>query len=256
MRNPVNAGYHCPFINSECVKRSQRSTAPYPVCSIWIGDKNRRRMMCMCPKRFFEANLKDDVIRNCWVGKPPSNPQIAYEVKMARFGMVDFVVADVDDAGQVKEFVSVELQAVDCTGSVEPAYTAILSNVATVAKRYSYGINWANVRKRYINQLILKGFYHHHWQTRIVSVIQTPLYDVLQANMKFDELPPASSSSNVVFMCYDFKPAPEKGAGAFSFAFSKAIGTSHNSLMMASLYHTPPSKSAFVGKIMDRLNKF
>jgi len=45
---------------------------------------------------------------------------------MARVGTVDFVVADVDtEAGNIRNFVSAELQAIDITGSVEPAYAAI-----------------------------------------------------------------------------------------------------------------------------------
>lgn len=253
MRNPVNAAYQCPFINSTCVKRSQRFSGSYPLCSIWHGRGTKRRIICMCPKRFFEANLKDDVIKHCWVGAPPTNAQVAYEVKMEDFGMVDFVVGEVDQNGQVHEFVSVELQAVDCTGSVEPAYSAVLNNVSALGSRISYGINWANVRKRYINQLILKGFYHHHWNTRIISVIQTPLYEVLHRQMAFDELSPTSRSSNIVFMCYDYQADPTK-PGGFNLRFDKAVGTSHHSLMMASLYHTPPSKAAFITKIMARMN--
>ena len=34
MRSPVNAGYLCPFINSECVKRGHGASGSYPVCSI------------------------------------------------------------------------------------------------------------------------------------------------------------------------------------------------------------------------------
>ena len=196
----------------------------------------------------------DDVVKNCWVGTPPQNPQIAYEVKMATFGNVDFVIADVDEQhGKIREFISVELQAVDCTGSVEPAYTAVVTNIAAMAHPPAYGINWANVRKRYIAQLITKGFYHHHWGTRMVSILQTQLYDSLQASIRFDELPP-HGNANIVFMVYDFQPAPEKELpGAQKMVLEKVVGTSHNSLMMAAMYHTPPTKEAFCKRILSRL---
>ena len=74
---------------------------------------------------------------------------------MGKFGTVDAVVADYDaERGRIRQFVSVELQAVDCTGSVVPAYLGVLNNEPQVTT--SYGINWANVRKRYIDQLVAK----------------------------------------------------------------------------------------------------
>jgi hypothetical protein len=252
MRNPVNAGYQCPFINSECTKRSHRISGPYPVCSIWRSQKNRE-VICICPKRLFEADLKKDLIAHCWEGPAPNNPQIAYEVKMADFGTVDFVIADIETSTrQVKNFLSVELQAVDLTGSVETAYNACLNNINPLLEKVSYGINWANVRKRYIAQLITKGFFHHHWGTRIVSVIQTALYNALRKDIQFDELPP-NSNCNILFMLYDFKPAPHKGEDAYYLALDRVIGTSHNSLMLGSLYRIPPPKKDFCDKIIERL---
>ncbi len=76
---------------------------------------------------------------------------------MKGFGNVDFVIADLADDQSVRQFVSVEMQAVDITGSVEPAFRAITNNVDET-ERFSYGINWANVRKRYVTQLVTKGF--------------------------------------------------------------------------------------------------
>ena len=108
---------------------------------------------------------------------------------MEGFGSVDFVVADIDpETNHVRNFVSAELQAVDITGSVETAYTAVLHS-QILGVRPSYGINWANVRKRYISQLIAKGFFHHHWKTRMVAILQTPLYERFRKYIEFDEMP-------------------------------------------------------------------
>jgi len=188
MRNPVNADYQCPFINSQCVKRAHKTGGPYPVCSVYWG-KSKKHPICVCPKRFYGVDFLNDIVAQCWKGPPPRNPQFAHEVKMAQFGTVDFVIADVDEKNAtVRNFVSVELQAVDQTGSVDMAYHSILTN-KELECRPSYGFNWANVRKRYIDQIITKGFFHHHWSTRIISVIQTPLYEKFREDLEFDELP-------------------------------------------------------------------
>lgn len=255
MRNPVNADYQCPFINSECVKRSQRISGPFPVCTLHYGGGVSRlnsRLICVCPKRFYEIDLKSDIIEHCWPpGPPPANPHIAYEVKMADFGNVDMVIADLDEnTGNVRSFVSVELQAVDITGSYTSAYQGVLHSQSEVD--VSYGINWKNVRKRFVFQLIDKGIYHNRWGTRIVAVVQTPLYDRLHSAIQFEELPPDRGGNTVIFMLYDYRPDPAH-PGAFVLALDRVVGTSHNSLMTASLYQPVPSKEAFHKRILANL---
>lgn len=255
MRNPVNADYQCPFINSTCVKKSHRIAGPYPVCTVYHGGGASRigaRPICVCPKRFYGIDLVADVLKHCWPpDQPAQSPHVAYEVKMAGFGNVDMVIADIDPAtGTVGTFVSVELQAVDLTGSVEPAYQGVLHSHPVVD--VSYNINWANVRKRFITQLINKAFYHVHWGMRLVAVLQTSLYDRLRADIRFDELPPNTGGNTVIFMLYDYRPDPNR-PGAYVLDLDRVVGTSHNSLMTASLYQLVPSKEAFHERILSNL---
>jgi hypothetical protein len=250
MRNPVNADYLCPFMNSVCCKRSHRIAGPYPVCSVWQRERDLR-LVCLCPKRFYEAPIVQDVLDHCWPGDPPQNPKIAHEVQMKGFGNVDLVIADVDEqTRRVRKFVSVELQAVDTTGSVEPAYQAILASQDEAV--VSYGINWANVRKRYVSQLVIKGFYHHQWGTRIVAVLQAPLYLELRRYLNFQELDPAAGGNAITFLIYDFVPNPDH-EGAFNLQFQRAVATSHESLMMAALYRQVPPVEEFCAKILANL---
>lgn len=255
MRNPVNADYLCPFLDSRCVKRSQGISGPFPVCTIRYGRGAARigsRPMCVCPKRFLAIDLMSDILEHCWPpGEGPVNPHIAYEVQMAGFGNVDMVVADIDpQSGAVRNFVSVELQAVDISGSVLPAYEGVLNSEPLV--NVTYGINWANVRKRFITQLIVKGFFHHQWGTRIVAVLQTPLYDRLQNEMQFEELPSARGGNTIIFMLYDYRPDPNH-PGAYTFELDRVVGTSHSSLMTATIYRQVPSIEAFHSRILANL---
>lgn len=257
MRNPVTLDYQCPFINSKCTKRSQRFSGPYPVCSIFHGKNENRKLMCVCPKRFFQASFTQKIIETCWVGEIPKDPIVVHEVKMEDFGNVDFVIADLDDSKKhVIQFISVELQAVDITGTVEPAFQSVINSDEVCEKSFNYGINWENVRKRYITQLINKGFFHHHWKSKIVAVIQETLYDNLRSKIKFDELDPKSDTSNIVFMLYDFvKIEMPDNTYRYEIEYKHAIGTSHNSLMTAALYKTPPSKAKFEARILSIINK-
>lgn len=252
MRNPANMEYLCPFLAGTCIKRSQRIEGPYPVCTVFHGRRANSipKAMCVCPKRLYQIDLQKDVLEHCWPGAPPKNPQVAYEVKMAGFGNVDFVIADVaDDGNTIREFVSVEMQAVDIVGTVEPAYQAILNSVPSVAA--NYGINWGNVRKRYITQLITKGFYHHHWQSRIVAVLQTATYDAIRQFIRFDELDPNAGGNTIIFMLYDY--VKDSTSGEYNLELKNVVGTSHNSLMMASMYRQIPDRQVFCERIISRM---
>jgi len=138
----------------------------------------------------------------------------------------------------------------DTTGTFEPAYQAVLNSQPIVD--VTYGINWANVRKRFITQLINKAFYHYHWGMRIVAVLQTPLYNRLRDDIRFDELPPNQGGNTIIFMLYDYRPDPSR-PGAYVLELDRVVGTSHNSLMTASLYQLVPSKEAFHARILANL---
>jgi hypothetical protein len=255
MRNPANADYRCPFINGTCIKFSRTLGEPAPVCSVYRhakkagGSPQNHPPVCTCPNRFYAADIASDVIRECWIGAKPANPKIVHEVGMQKFGKVDMVVADVDEATEkVMKFLPVELQAVDITGSVLPYYEALVgSQMVEPAK--SYNFNWANVRKRFLSQLVAKGFYCHHWGTRIVAVVQTDLFDQFHAHAKITEVQLADS--NIIFMLYQFKRV--EAGGPWVFEFQRLAPTTHMNVMNAVLYETPPVKAAFEAKIIRRI---
>ncbi len=180
-----------------------------------------------------------------------SRPAFEHEVKMANFGNVDMVIADLDaTSGDVSTFVRVELQVVDIPGSYELAYQGVLNSSQLVNVNYS--INWKNVRKRFVSQLIDKGMYHYHRGMRIVAVVQTPLYEQLHKSIAFEELPADRGGNTIIFMLYDYQPDPDR-PGAFVLALDRVVGTSHNSLMTASRYQPVPLKEVFHQRILANL---
>ena len=247
MRSPANADYQCPYLNGACTKKSHNLTSPFPVCSIYRR-RGDRPPICVCPNRFLEAQLQEDVIRECWTGDPPANPVLVGEVSMKKFGKVDFVVADIDpDGTTIRNFISVELQAVDITGSYLRSYEAITNNEVSVQSRPTYGFNWANVRKRFLSQIIAKGFHHFHWGTRIVAIMQQDLFEEFQ---KHATIPAVSmKDANIVFLLYQFKWSADR----WTMAFLKAVPTTHAGVMMASLYTTQPKRAEFEARILARM---
>ena len=251
--DPESLDFRCPFIDSRCVKRSASlGSEPYPVCSIRRNVGGEPKQICVCPKRFYSVDFLTDVVQHCWPGDPPGNPQIAREVKMTGFGNVDFVVADTQPGGAVTEFLSVELQAIDITGSVMPAYRALRAD-KHLDRKPTYGLNWANVYKRYITQLIRKGYFHHHWGTKIVAVMQDVVYDYVCDWADFMRSHDVKASTvNIIFMVYRYEDDPAE-VGAQRLVLDRVEGTSHANLQQAVLYKEAPSREAFCEQIQRAL---
>ena len=248
--DPAASDYLCPFLGSTCTKRSGKE--PYPVCTIRKVVGGEPKLFCVCPKRFFSVDFLSDVVRHCWRGNPPANPQLAHEVKLAGFGNVDLVVADVGPDGSVTDFLSVELQAIDFSGSVMPAYRALREGT-DVEERLTYNPSMANVYKRYVTQLIRKGYSHHHWGSRIVAVVQDVFYDYIcdwAEFMRSDDV--TDSSVNIIFMAYRYADDPTN-PGAQTLVLDKVEGTSHANLQQAVLYKPAPSREAFCKQIQRAL---
>lgn len=68
---------------------------------------------------------------------------------------VDWVLAKLDTTGELTEFVAVEVQTIDTTGNYRNGFSA-LKNDRSVTKTTA-GLNWENVSKRILPQLIYKG---------------------------------------------------------------------------------------------------
>jgi hypothetical protein len=164
------------------------------------------------------------------------------------------VIADVQSDGQIGQFLSVELQAIDITGSAFSAYKALRGGVDLVS-RPTYGFNWDNVYKRYITQLIRKGYFHHHWKSKIVAVIPEQVYEYITSRadfMRSDEV--RTSQVNIVFMTYCLEHDPSR-PGEYRPKLVRVEGTSHANLQNAILYKDAPQKNVFAEQIKRSLHR-
>lgn len=76
--------------------------------------------------------------------------------KLGRGGyFVDWVLAKLDSDGELLEFVAVEVQTIDTTGNYRNGYSELKINRNVV--KTTAGLNWENVSKRILPQLIYKG---------------------------------------------------------------------------------------------------
>lgn len=258
MHEPVNADYICPFISDRCVKRGHNTRDPFPVCTLWkqSGSGVNRvpsRPVIVCPKRFYTADIVGDILEHVWVG-PYDREKIASvrEIKMGRIGNVDMVVCDTSTLPVLDKFISVELQAIDITGSVSDAYTDHI-NQNELNKVPKYNFNTANVHKRYLTQLIKKGYFHHTWRKKIVAVVQDFLLESIRDRVRFAATNPKDENTSIVFMAYTLDTSETDEEGYYRLKLKEVVGTEHSVLMNAVVYETPPSRDQFVEAIKRQL---
>jgi len=166
----------CPFVNKACSKSNSEQTVVYGTCSVTttFGD------CIICPNRIYENNYKSlkrvaedafgsDIefltfeefiprrssVNECVVALGQNSGK---EVKLGNKLSMDWVLAKVKN-GELVEYVGIEVQSIDITNNYRDNWYAYknLDKNTSIIPRSEHGLNWANVHKRLIPQLIRKG---------------------------------------------------------------------------------------------------
>lgn len=169
----------CPIINERCEKTFNDGVVS-GACT--LKPVNAGPVIC-CPIRLYADNYKvlHDIAFKAFgtrlnlvpgaqaVKHATSNSEPCVAVFGKRWGgelrlpqkkgkggyFVDWVLAKVDGQGELEEFVAVEVQTIDTTGNYRNGFTALKKNRSV--EKTTAGLNWENVSKRILPQLIYKG---------------------------------------------------------------------------------------------------
>lgn len=167
----------CPFIKAQCTKHNHDKTIIYGTCSVVSGENE----IIICPNRLYSENYKS--IRNVakdafgkdvpiykfdeFIDKRKEKGKCVVaigqrsgrEVKVKRSLSMDWILALIEK-GRLLEYVGVEVQSIDITGNYRDAWHAYKNlprNKKSNIPSSGHGLNWANVHKRLIPQIIRKG---------------------------------------------------------------------------------------------------
>lgn len=172
----------CPFVGRGCIKYNHDRSICYGTCSISNRvAKGAKETIIICPNRFYANNYATirKVAQDAFGDNYPfyiyseyveniltvSNCVVALgrdsgrEVKLGRSMSMDWVVAKIENYKLV-EYVGIEVQSIDITGNYRDnwhAYHTLPSTPESLIPQSGHGLNWANVHKRLIPQLIRKG---------------------------------------------------------------------------------------------------
>lgn len=183
----------CPFIGRVCSKYDHTNTICYGTCSV----SNAGQDVIICPNRLY-AN-KYETIRhvsedafgklpfmmfdeylekasnslNCVVALGQNSGR---EVKLSKMSM-DWVLAHIEN-GKLMEYVGIEVQSIDITGNYRDAWYAARDQ-KTVIPPSAHGLNWANVHKRLMPQIIRKSLVYSRSllvKNGLFFIVSEPVY--------------------------------------------------------------------------------
>lgn len=161
----------CPFIGRACTKYDHTNTICYGTCSV----SNAGHEVVICPNRLYANDYEsirhvskdvfgklpfmmfDEYIKKATVSLEcvvALGQNSGKEVKLSKMSM-DWVLAHIRK-GKLVEYVGIEVQTIDITGNYRDAWYAARDKKPDIPAS-GHGLNWANVHKRLMPQIIRKG---------------------------------------------------------------------------------------------------
>ena len=182
----------CPFVGGPCTKRNSDKTVVYGVCSVTNGkQKAEGTEVVICPKRLYARNYKalKNVADSVWGDLPFIIGGSKDELKRRALQNAESVVAfgqgsgnEIGVPGEARlsmdwvlqrykrengklvsvDFAGIEVQSIDITTNYRDCHTAYremrLKNDPDIhVPNSEHGLNWANVHKRLVPQILQKG---------------------------------------------------------------------------------------------------
>ncbi|MBS1570690.1 MAG: hypothetical protein JST45_14775 [Bacteroidetes bacterium] len=231
----------CPFVGGICTKVLGRSKLISGVCSVKPATSGP--VVC-CPNRMYanEYHVLLDVaedafgpgVRLCRSERHMRHDGKDVVVFGKRWGkelrlasrhagggyFVDWVLALVDGTGKLLEFVAAEVQTMDTTGSYEPA-VRILYEGGPPPGPSKAGINWENVNKRILPQLIFKGHVirlEEKCRKGLYFICPEPVYRRMAERLGGDLVSYPPQPGALTFLWYGLGPADAGKPASLKFA--------------------------------------
>lgn len=182
----------CIYANKKCYKiRKSEPDIAIGTCSVLYG--REPEPIIICPTRLIERRqIFTDCFHLLTTHEPGNELHIVSEVSIPG-GSVDYFLVSVKD-GKVKDFVGIELQTLDTTGTVWPERQRLLKELGVSRNdnsedsNKSFGMNWKMTAKTILVQMHHKIHTFEHVNKKLVLVIQDKLLNYMSQEFKFEHL--------------------------------------------------------------------
>ncbi|MGH8476656.1 MAG: NotI family restriction endonuclease [Methylococcales bacterium] len=217
----------CVFLDKKCYKvRKSDPDTSIGSCTVLYGKD--RRPVIICPTRLIERR---QIFMDCFhlltTHEPGNELHIVPEVTIPG-GCVDFFLVSVKK-GKVRDFVGIELQTLDTTGTVWPERQRLLKKLGVPrgdegeASDKSYGMNWKMTAKTILVQMHHKIPTFEHVQKKLVLVVQDELLFYMTREFNFADLKnPATIGDSMHVHAYRMEKQLDK---SFKLVLQSRLGT-------------------------------
>lgn len=196
----------CPYTKRVCTKmRKSNPNIKIGTCSVRYQNQD----IIICPFRMIENNgIFVDCLNLMDKHEQGNDLYIIPEVQIPG-GFVDYFLVSVKDE-KIIDFVGIELQAMDTTGSVWPYRQRFLGSLGIkvsendLNSKKSFGINWKMTMKTILVQLHHKCKVFEYLNKHLVLVVQKQLFEHMKIDFNFDGINGVSYDDPVHIHSYDF----------------------------------------------------
>ena len=202
----------CPFTGKICSKmRKSNPEIKIGTCSVKYQNQN----IVICPFRLLEHNqIFVDCLHLLTMHEPGNELYLVPEVQIPG-GHVDYFLVSAK-GGKVKDFIGIELQTMDTTGTVWPERQKFLNEHGILAEQWdpsskkTFGMNWKMTLKTILIQMHHKSETFEHINKHLVLIIQEPLFEHMKSNFNFDKIKGVRLGDPVHIHLYGFAENDKK----------------------------------------------
>jgi hypothetical protein len=221
----VALAQHCPFLNRKCLKnRKSEPQLTIGTCTMTYG--RQAQPIMICPFRFLErSQIFTDCVHLLKLHEPGNELRIVAELAVPG-GSIDYCLASVC-GGKPRDFVGIELQTLDTTGTVWPERQRFLKQHKLRVRREDiesqkpFGMNWKMTAKTILVQLNHKIATFEHLSKRLVLVLQDSLLGYIKGEFAFDHIKGVRDGDPMQFHAYELS----KGAAAYTLRLKERLST-------------------------------
>ena len=208
-REVVSCQY-CRYSGKRCYKtRKSDPTIAIGTCVVSYGANPNSKDIIICPHRLLERKqIFIDCLHLLKSHTPGNELHIVPEVSIPG-GSVDYFLVSTDSRRKVKDFVGIELQTMDTTGTVWPERQRLMQELGFqedgVISDKSYGMNWKMTSKTILVQLHHKINTFEHLNKHLILVVQDCLMEYMRGEFSFEHIQDAKLGDSMHFHSYSFQ---------------------------------------------------
>jgi hypothetical protein len=199
----ISTQQKCTLLGRKCLKnRKSEPSKTIGTCTVLHGGEP----IIICPHRMLQKRqVFSDCIHLLTRHEPGNEFHLISEVGIPA-GNIDYVLTSVLN-GKVIDFVGIELQTLDTTGTIWPARQDFLASKGVKGlgshDHTGFGMNWKMTCKTILVQLHHKIQTFETFSSHLVLVVQDRLMNRLRDNFQFDHVKSAKIGHSMHFHSYE-----------------------------------------------------